>query len=110
MVIACPRIEWPDALEERGPADDPSIVLRGTARLGEAPLEIVAIRVDPELRRAPDYRSGVPEAAYRRAALEAALEELEYLAEELGGLIDKEERSIVRLAGAPYVVWMLPVR
>jgi hypothetical protein len=110
MVVACPSIEWPGALEECGPAEDPDIVLKGTARIGETPLQVVAIRVDPELRRAPDYKGDVPERAYRTAALETTLDELEYVTEELGGLTGAAERSLVRLPAGAYVLWVLPAR
>jgi hypothetical protein len=110
MAIPCPPLEWPSFLQECGPANDPQIVLRGDARIGDTPLQVVAIRVDPELRYAPDYRRGVPAEAYETAALETTLDELEYLTEELSGLTGRAQRSIVRLAGGAYVLWVLPAR
>lgn len=110
MAVACPPIEWPGSLDEQGPPEDPAIVLKGTARIGGAPLKIVAIRVDLELRRMPDYKPGVPAAAYETTALETTLEELECVTEQLSGLTGAAERSIVRFATGPYVVCVLPAR
>jgi hypothetical protein len=110
MAVACPPVEWPGLLEEQGPAEDPEIVLRGTVRIGGVPLEVVAIRVDLELRRVPDYKRGVPLAAYESAALETALEELECVTEQLSTHTAVVERSIVRFATGPYVVCVLPAR
>jgi hypothetical protein len=110
MTVACPSIEWPRFLEECGPAEDADIVLKGTAHIGATPLEVIAIRIDPRLRRAPDYRPDVPEAAYQTAALETTLEELEYLTEELAAVTGAAERSLVRLPAGDYVMWVLPAR
>lgn len=110
MAVACPPIEWPGFLEEKGPAEDPEIVLKGTVRIGGAPLEVVAIRVDLDRRRVPDYKRGVPMAAYEAAALETTLEELEYVTEALGALTGAAARSVVRLATGSYVFCVLPAR
>jgi hypothetical protein len=110
MAVACPPVEWPKFLEEQGPAEDPEIVLKGTARVGGAPVEIVAIRVDLERRRMPDYKSGVPRAAYDTGALETTLDELECIAQELSTLTGVAERSIVRFATGSYVLCVLPAR
>lgn len=110
MMVACPSIEWPRFLEECGPAEDPGIVLKGRAHIGDTPLQVVAIRIAPELRRAPDYKRGVPQGAYRTAALETTLEELEYVTEELRSLTGAAERSLVLLPTGAYVLWLLPAR
>ena len=108
MTVECPALEWPRVLEECGPAEDPTILLMGTARIGGTPVAVVAIRVKPELRRAPDYRQGVPSAAYETGALETILDELEYLTDEVGVVTGSAERSIVRLPTGPYVIGMVP--
>jgi hypothetical protein len=110
MAIQCPPIEWPSLLDACGPDQDPEIVLKGTARIGATPLQVVAIRVDPQLRRTPDYKVGVPEAAYRTSALEAMLEELEYVIQELDEVTSAAERSIVYLPAGAYVIWVMPAR
>jgi hypothetical protein len=110
MAVRCPAIKWPDVLEECGPEQDPEIVLKGTAHIGATQLEVVAIRIDPRFRRTPDYKPEVPEAAYDIEALEAALDELEYVIEALGAVTGVAEQSIVNLPGGPYVIWMLPAR
>lgn len=110
MAVRCPTVEWPNFLEECGPEEDPEIVLKGTAHIGTTPLEVIAIRIDPQLRRTPDYKPDVPEAAYNTAALEATLEELEYVTAELAAVTGAAERSIVHLPAGPYVVWMLPAK
>jgi hypothetical protein len=108
MAIACPALEWPSSLEERGPVEDPSIVLKGTARIGGAPAAVVAIRIKPDLRRAPDYKKGVAANVYQADALETILDELDYLVDEIGVITGGMERRVVRLSTGVYVLWLLP--
>jgi len=108
VTVPCPTVEWPSFLEECGPAEDPSILLRGTARIGGTRVAVVAIRIKPELRRAPDYRQDVPSAAYETGALDTMLEEFEYLTDELTVVAGGAGRSIVRLQTGPYVMGVLP--
>jgi hypothetical protein len=63
MAVKCPALEWPGTLEERGPSEDPSILLTGTARLGGTPVAIMAVRINAEFRPLPDYKSGPPDGA-----------------------------------------------
>ncbi len=109
MAVPCPQLEWPHFLEECGPAEDPSILLTGTARLGGTSVAVVAIRIALGRTRVPDYRPDVPEAAYETSALETILEELDYLAQEIGTVTARTETGIVRLATGTYVMGMLPV-
>jgi hypothetical protein len=109
MAVSCPPLEWPPFLEEGGPAEDPSIVLTGTARIGGTSVAVVAIRIAAGRTRVPDYRPDVPEAAYEAGALETILEELDYLAQQVGALTAPAETGIVRLATGTYVMGMLPV-
>ncbi len=108
MAVQCPALEWPSFLEECGPAEDPSIVLKGTARIGGTPSAVVAIRIKPDLRRAPDYKSGVPADVYQVDALETILDELDYLVNEIGAITGSMERRVVRLSTGVYVLWLLP--
>ncbi|HUN45355.1 MAG TPA: hypothetical protein VMU85_02495 [Stellaceae bacterium] len=114
MPVPCPACRWPTALEERGPAEDPSILLTGTASIGDALLQVVAIRIDPTLRWALDYKRGVAAASYKAnalsATLETFLEESESIASELDELLGERRPSIVQLATGPYKVWILPAR
>jgi hypothetical protein len=110
MAVKCPTIEWPNSLDVCGPEQDPEIVLKGIAHIGPTPLQVIAIRIDPQLRRTPDYKPDVPEAAYHTAALETMLEEFEYLTEELAEVTGAAERSFVHLPAGAYVIWVLPAR
>jgi hypothetical protein len=110
MAVSCPALEWPNYLDECGPAEDPTILLSGTARIGGTPVAVVAIRINPGLRRCPDYRKDLPAAVYETGALEAILEELEYMTEELSVVTGSGERSIVDLAEGRYAMWVLPAR
>lgn len=62
MAVQHPAIEWPNFLEGCWPEQDPDIVLKGTAHISATLLEVVAIRIDPQLRCTPDYKPDVPEA------------------------------------------------
>jgi len=108
MAVSCPAVAWPRSLAERGPVEDPTILLVGEARIGDATVSVVAIRIRPELRRTPDYRADVPRDAYAGGALETVLDELEGLTEEIGILTGAADRSIVRLPTGAYLVWILP--
>lgn len=106
MPIVCPSCRWPAELDERGPTEDPAIFLTGTAYLGATPIQIVAVRIDPTSGRIPDYKPGVPAAAYAESRLDAVLEvlldEIEYLASELDQLLGQWEPSVVELASGRY--------
>jgi hypothetical protein len=108
MAIQCPALEWPTSLEERGPVEDPSIVLRGTARIGGTPAAVVAIRIKSDRRRAPDYKVGVPAAVYQVDALETIVDELDYLVDEIGVIAGSMARSLIHLSTGDYVLWLLP--
>lgn len=110
MAVQCPAIEWPNFLDACGPQQDPDIVLKGTVYIGATPLQIVAIRIDPQRRRTPDYKPDVPEAAYCTAALETTLDEFEYVTEQLAEMTGAAERSIVYLPTGPYVICIVPAR
>jgi hypothetical protein len=111
MTIPCPAADWPAALEERGPPDDPALLLTGRVRLGGAELRLVAIRIDPTLRWSPDYRPDLPAAGYAAdgldAALEGVLEELGVLAEQLGEILGETADAVVMLTGQRYRIMVL---
>lgn len=113
MVVACPPCKWPALLEEQGPREDPSILLTGTAYLGDAMIKIIAIRVNLVRRAAPDYRPDVPIARYRdggyETALDVILDEFEDVAAELGEFFGEEHPNIIELATGSYQIWVLPV-
>ena len=112
MVVACPPCKWPALLEERGPREDPSILLTGTASIGNAMIKIVAIRVNLLLRATPDYRGDVPVARYRDSGcdvvLETVLDEFEEAAAQLGELFGAEHTNIVELPTGSYQIWVVP--
>lgn len=75
-------------------------------------MQVVAIRVNPSRRCGPDYRGDVIEGCYQmnefNTVLGVMLEELDYVAGELSGLLGNDELSIVELENGPYMVCMLP--
>ena len=107
MAVQCPPIEWPTSLEECGPIEDPSILLIAGARIGDTPVTVAAIRIDRELRRAPDFKPDIAPSAYKTAAFETILEELECLTEELNSAKSGAQRSIIELKTGSYVMWVL---
>lgn len=112
MSIRSPSCQWPVELDERGPAEDPSIVLTGKAYVGRTPLQVVAVRMNPASGRLPDYKPDVPAAAYADAhvdiALFSLLDELEYVANELDELLGDDQPGTVALAGGVYRFCALP--
>ena len=58
MPVPCLPMQLPSTLQESGAAEDPTIVLSGTAQIGSTPFRIVAIRVEPRLRFMPDGQGG----------------------------------------------------
>ncbi len=112
MAIACPPCQWPTVLEERGPSEDPTILLTGAARIGEAHVQIVAIRINSTLQWTPDYRSDVAEDSYHvdglDEVLETTLDEFQCIASELGEVLGNSRSSLVELAPGRYRVWVMP--
>lgn len=112
MPVRCPPCQWPAALEERGPPEDASILLTAAARFGDAAMQIVAIRINTELRWAPDYKPEVAAAAYQAngfdAMLETVLEELENVGAAFGELLGESRSSILELPPGRYRVAILP--
>jgi hypothetical protein len=100
MTVRCPPLEWPAGLLEAGPPEDRSIVLRGEAMIAEARFTVMAVRVDP-IRLGPDFRPGVPSAAYAEYALSGLLDQL-------SELVEISEAPTLRLSTGAYVMWMLP--
>jgi|SRR5690242_3880950 hypothetical protein len=100
-MVQCPQIVWPREFAESGPEDDPTILLRGDARLAARPFSVVAIRVVPNRRFMPDYKDEVDDDAYGELRLD-------FLLEELGALLDVDTLPVVELDSGPYVVAVLP--
>jgi hypothetical protein len=85
-------------------------LLTGHGRIGETPIQIVAIRINPMLRSALDCkrdREGSYQANELKAALGAILEELEYVSAELGSLLGEDHSATVELGTGFYKVWCL---
>lgn len=111
MPIPCPNCRWPLQLDERGPAEDPAILLTGTAYLDTSPIQVVAIRVGTDSARLPDYKPGVSRDAYADRfdeVLEVLLDELDYVTSELGDLLGADKPGTVRLTGGIYRLCILP--
>lgn len=112
MSVECPACEWPLFLEEQGPREDPTILLTGTARIGKAAIKIIAVRINRNLRAAPDYRSDVQRHCYHvggyDSILSTILEEFEDAAAQVGDLLGEEHFNIVQLPTGPYQIWVIP--
>lgn len=112
MPVECPSCQWPTAFSECGPAEDPSILLSGTARIAQAAVQIVAIRTSPDSGRLPDYRGYVPRECYQEnglgTLLEQVLEDFEYLANDFGELLGDFGSGTVELSTGTYVIAALP--
>ena len=112
MTLEFPASRWPAVLEERGPSEDPSILLTGMAQVGGKELRIVAIRVNPTLRSAPDYKRDVGQEAYLAngysIALEVALEEFECIGLRLIDLLGEDRSSLIELATGRYAILIMP--
>lgn len=112
MAVRCPAWQWPEELEERGPPEDPSILLTGTARIGTVPMLIIAVRINETLRWSPDFRPGVAEESYDAVrlheVLETMLEDVQSVATDLGELMGEGRLGVVQLATGPYRIWVMP--
>ena len=113
MPIPFPKCVWPTTLDERGPNEDPSILLIGMAEIGNAPAQIIAIRISRTLRHAPDYRQNVPAGIYDvndlDKGLESFLENAEDLTDDLSDALGEHAPSIVQLEPGAYMLWILPL-
>lgn len=113
MTIQSPPCEWPSVLDERGPSEDPSILLTGAAHIGNVEVQIVAIRVPRMTRQTPDFKRGIDEDSYDQGGLaeflEVTLESLDSVAADLAELLDGRESSAMELATGHYRVWVMPV-
>jgi hypothetical protein len=112
MPVQCPPCQWPAALDERGPVEDPSILLTSRARIGDVTVQIVAVRVNPAIRWMPDYKSDVAQGAYEvdglNVALETILEELESISSELADTLGETQPSTLELTTGAYMIWVMP--
>jgi hypothetical protein len=88
-------------------------MLTGAAQIGEAEVQIVAIRINPTLRWSPDYRRDVAEVSYQlnglNEILETTLEELQSLASDWQDLLGDGRSGVVEFATGPYRVCVMPV-
>jgi hypothetical protein len=100
MTVPCPVPEWPESLEETGPAEDRSILLQGRVSIGRTQFSVTAVRVDP-IRFGPDFR------ADRSLSIYAGYE-LSELLDVVAELVGEAELSALQLATGRYVLWMLP--
>jgi hypothetical protein len=111
MSIPFPNSTWPAVLDERGPSEDPSILLTGTARIGGAMVHLIAIRINPALRSTADYRFDVAEERYRqnelKGLIDMALEDLDALVGEFDELLAEDPLDVVEFAGHPYMIWLV---
>lgn len=112
MPVQCPSCQWPSSFSECGPTEDPSILLSGTARIGQGAVQIFAIRTSRESNRIPDYKSDVPRECYQElgTVLEQVLEDLEYLACEFGDLLTDSGLEDLELATGTYRIVALSSR
>lgn len=113
MMIQCPPCRWPSVLEGRGPSEDPSILLTGSAHIGNVEVQIVAIRIPETTRQKPDFKREIGEDTYAVNGLgrflEETIDDLEGVALDLVELLDGRESSAVELATGHYWMWVMPV-
>jgi hypothetical protein len=100
MPIRLPEPRWPSELTEEGPPEDSLILLGGAAEISKAPYRVLAVRLNPNTLTV-DYRADLNEDIYAEYEIEATLDELTVL-------YDIDKSVLVPIAGAHYVVWMLP--
>jgi hypothetical protein len=100
MPVSLPEPQWPATLMEQGPPEDPAILLGGVAVIGQAPHQLLAMRINPRTL-AIDYQPDVDQDVYADYQLEEMLDELTFMED-----IDKS--SLVPMSGAAYVLWMMP--
>lgn len=93
-------MNWPTELREVGPTGDPTIMLRGKAKIGSTTYTVTAIRVN-EYLIAPDYRENIDGKTYE-AVINDALNALEFLT-------DTIDPALLPLEGGQYLLWMMPI-
>ncbi len=99
MPIPIPAIQWPAHLAEKGPAEDPAVLLSGQARIGGVSFKVMALRMRDGMRM-PDYRPDVSGTLYEDA-MEAMVADIE-------DLVDSMEPELIAVGGASYLLWMVP--
>jgi hypothetical protein len=99
MPVDLPTPQWPAALMEQGPPEDPTILLGGAAIIGQAPHRVLAMRINSRTL-AVDYRPDVDQDVYADYQLDEMLDELTFMDD-----IDKS--VLVPMSGAAYVLWMM---
>jgi hypothetical protein len=114
MPVECPSCQWPTAFCERGPAEDPSILLSGIAHIAQTAVQIVAIRISRDSGRSPDYKSDVTRTCYATNGLDTLLEQMleycEYLSSEFAELLGDFGSEAVELSTGMYMLIALPFR
>ena len=114
MPVAIPPCAWPRALDERGPPEDPTILLTATATIGEAAVQVIAIRMRRDLRWTPDYLPDIPAERYDAnelsPVLEAILESSESLASDIADILGENSATTLDLPTGQYRIWLLPER
>ncbi len=99
MSVSAPEIDWPSELKERGPAEDPGILLTGRAKIAGVAFKVSALRMSKGTRM-PDYRDEVPEETYEAS--------LDNMPEDIECLVDSIQPELIVLNGADYLLWMVP--
>lgn len=99
-MVPCTAPQWPAGLLERGPPEDPSILLRGEAAIAGTRFVLTAVRVNP-IWFGPDYRDDLDADVY-------APYELPTLLDMVAELMSVSEASTVQLETGSYVLWMMP--
>jgi hypothetical protein len=113
MSIPFPPCVYPATLDERGPKEDPSILLTGMAAIGNAPALVIAIRISRTPRRTPDYRHDVPTKMYSVNNIDVGLKTFpgnsDDLTDEPSDALGEQVPSIVQLEPGTYMLWILPL-
>lgn len=99
MPVPAPEIDWPSNFRERGPTEDPGILLTGQAKIAGVAFKVTALRMCKGTRT-PDYREQVPEESYEASLVN--------MPEDIEDLVDSIQPELVALNGADYLLWMVP--
>lgn len=100
MTVLFPPPQFPSALLEVGPIEDPAILLRGEAVIAGVLHAVIAIRIDA-ISMSADFRGDLPRQAYANCRVQDMLEDL-------GAHTEITDDSLVHLTSGRYVVVMIP--
>ncbi len=89
-------------------------MLVGTATIGNAQVQVVAIRMSQDSWRRPDYKSDVSPEIYTAGefgtTLETLLEEFEYVGQQFDDILVNSGSALVEFTTGRYMLMIIPAR